>query len=71
MEMVEKYLDEEYQKGYIAGYRDGIIAAKNGKTAENLEKDIGTLPIRGANLSTRHVTAYKMLDVAILPMWQP
>lgn len=47
-----------YYKGYIAGYRDGIIDAANGKVITEAENDLTLLPMKAMGISTR---AYNIL----------
>ena len=44
--------DDLYYKGYIAGYYDGIAAAKQGIITENT-KDVSYLPIQAMAISSR------------------
>lgn len=44
---------DSYYKGYIAGYRDGMADASNGKSIHMLEQDLTMLPIEALNLSAR------------------
>lgn len=43
----------EYQKGYVAGYRDGIKAASQGKSEENIAGNMPDLPIEAMQVSAR------------------
>ena len=43
-------VDSQYQKGYLAGYRDGIIAAIQGNAKENFSSD---LSVEVMQISTR------------------
>ena len=45
--------DDLYYKGYVAGYRDGIEDALNGRNTAADEKDILNLPIQAMPLSKR------------------
>lgn len=58
---MEKQQRDLYYKGYVAGYRDGVKDAENGKTVEMMERDIESLPIEELSLSTR---AYNCLTRA-------
>jgi len=53
--------EDLYQKGYMAGYWDGISDAANGKTAGKMEEEMALLPIKAMGLSTR---AYNCLNRA-------
>lgn len=48
-----KCQDDLYRKGYLAGYRDGLKDASNGRTLQMVESDISNLPIQAMNLSSR------------------
>lgn len=43
----------QYRKGYVAGYRDGLKAAAQGKTVEDTVGNLPDLPIDAVPLSTR------------------
>ena len=45
--------ESQYRKGYVAGYRDGLKAAAQGKTEENPLGDIPDLPIDRMAISAR------------------
>lgn len=53
--------DDLYQKGYMAGYWDGVSDAANGKAVSKIEGELEMLPINAMNLSTR---AYNCLNRA-------
>ena len=46
-------VDSQYQKGYLAGYRDGLKAAAQGKVRINFTEDMPDLPIDAIPLSAR------------------
>ena len=50
---MERSREGLYQKGYMAGYLDGLRDAKEGKSAEMVEADILLHPIGAMNLSSR------------------
>ena len=52
---------DPYYKGYIEGYREGIIDAASGQTTKKIENDITAFPIKAMGLSTR---AYHCLQRA-------
>lgn len=45
--------DDPYYKGYIAGYRDGMTDAMNGKAYNSLESDVAQLSLHAMSLSAR------------------
>lgn len=45
--------DPLYQKGYAAGYWDGVKDHASGKVADGQSGDIGKIPIQAMGLSTR------------------
>lgn len=62
----------EYYKGYIAGYRDGVKAARDGVCTEFLNDGVTWLPVLAMELSTRayncliHAGCVYVLDVVML-----
>lgn len=45
--------DAQYRKGYVAGYRDGLKAASQGKQAEQTVGNLPDLPIDAIPISAR------------------
>ena len=46
-------VDSQYQKGYMAGYRDGLKAAAQGEFKINFTEDMPNLPVDALPLSAR------------------
>ena len=58
---MEKLQQDAYYKGYMAGYRDGLREAADGKTEMAMRGDILDRPVEELGLSTR---AYNCLTRA-------
>ena len=50
---VKEMTESSYRKGYVAGYRDGIKAAAQGKNKENYVANMPDLPIEMMQVSAR------------------
>ena len=45
--------ESQYRKGYVAGYRDGLRAAAQGKSEVNITESFEDLPIETMQISAR------------------
>lgn len=60
-----------YRKGYIAGYRDGLRAAEEGK-APQIDRGVAALPVQAMDISSRakncllHAGCLHVADVILL-----